>query len=115
MKLLGIKWNTELDLFQFDFKEIVDFMKSLPPTKRSVLRLSAKVFDPLGSLGLFVIGTKILFQTFCKNKLDWDTTLKGELLRQWEHLLEEFLTLTDIRIPPVVWTAFHCISTDSWI
>jgi len=41
----------------------------------------------------------MLFQTFCKNKLDWDTTLEGELLRQWTCLLEEFVTITEIRIP----------------
>ena len=61
LKLLGVKWNTEFDFFQFDFKEVVDFMKSLSPIKRSVLRLSAKVFDPLGLLSPFVIGTKMLF------------------------------------------------------
>ena len=67
LKLLGVKWNTEVDFFQFDYKEVVDFMKSLLPTKCSVLRLSAKVFDPLGLLSPFVIGTNTLFQTFCKS------------------------------------------------
>jgi len=63
-------------------------MKSLPPTKRSVLRISAKVVDPLGLLSPFVIRTKILFQTLCKSKLDWDTTLEGELLHHWKCLLQ---------------------------
>ena len=67
-------------------------MKSLPPTKCSILRISAKVFDP-------VIGTKILFQTLCKSKLDWDSTLEGGLLHQWKYLLEEFETISEISIP----------------
>ena len=90
VKLLGVKWNAELDTFHFDVKKVTDFMKSLPPTKHSILQISAKVFDPMGLLSPFVIGTKMLFQTLCKSKLDWDSILEGHLLRQWQHLTEEF-------------------------
>ena len=76
MKLLGVKWNTEVGFFQYNFKEVVDFMKSLL-TKCFVLRLSAKVFDPLGLLSPIVNGAKMVFQTFCKSNLDWDTMLEG--------------------------------------
>ena len=99
VKLLGVRWNTELDTFQFDFKEVTEFVRSLPPTKRSILRISAKVFDPLGLLSPFVIKTKILFQTLCKSKLEWDSTLEGEMLHQWKHLLEEYDTVSEISIP----------------
>ena len=70
VRLLGVKWNTEQDEFQFDFKEVTNFVKLLPPTKRSVLRISAKMFDPLGLLSPFIIGAKILFQVLCKSKQD---------------------------------------------
>ena len=54
VRILGVKWNTALDTFQFDFKDVTEFIRSLPPTKRSILRISAKVFDPLGLLSPFV-------------------------------------------------------------
>ena len=31
VKILGVKWDTERDEFQFDFKELTTFVKSLPP------------------------------------------------------------------------------------
>ena len=61
VRLLGVKWNTERDEFQFVFKEVTNFVKLLPPTKCSVLRTSVKMFDPLGLLSPFIIGAKILF------------------------------------------------------
>ena len=48
VKILGISWDTNNDSFYFESKNIVSYMQSLTPTKRSILRLSAKIFDPLG-------------------------------------------------------------------
>ena len=44
VKLLEVRWNTELDTFHFDFKEVAAFVTSLLPTKHSILRVSAKIF-----------------------------------------------------------------------
>ena len=99
VKLLGLRWNTLRDEFYFDFKDVVAFVKTLPPTKRSVLRVSTKVFDPLGLLSPFTVGTKILFQTLCKNKVNWDDVLEGALRHRWNGLVQEFESLTQIRIP----------------
>ena len=96
VKILGIRWDTERDEFQFDFKEITTFVRSLPPTKRSI---SAKVFDPMGLLSPFVIGTKILFQALCKSKIDWDSPLDGDLLCHWKCLIKEIEAISEIRIP----------------
>ena len=99
VKILGIRWDTKRDKFQLDFKEITTFVKSLPPTKRSILRLSAKVFDPMGLLSPFVIGTKILFQALCKSKIDWDSPLDGDLLCHWKCLIKEIEAISEIRKP----------------
>jgi len=80
VRILEVKRNTALDTFQFDFKDVTKFVRSM---KCSILRISAKVFDPLGLLSPFVIGTKILFQTLCRSKLDWDATLEGAMQCQW--------------------------------
>ena len=74
-------------------------MKPLPPTKRSILQVSAKIFNPLGLLSLIVIGIEMLFQTLCKSKLNWDSILEGDLLRQWQRLTEEFEAISQISIP----------------
>ena len=99
VKILGMSWDTKEDYFCFEFGDVVLYMQSLPPTRRSVLRLSAKIFDPLGLLSPFVISIKILFQTSCKSKLQWDDRLDGSLLEEWVRLEKDLVTLSQIRVP----------------
>ena len=72
---------------------------SLPLNKRSVLKVTAKIFDPMGFLSPFTIGLKILFQELCVGKINWDETLQGELLRKWKSLLDEIRCFETVRIP----------------
>ena len=65
VKTLGVCWDTESDEMSFDFKELIEYANTLKVTKRSLLRLSAKVFDPLGLLSLLTITMKCEFQSLC--------------------------------------------------
>ena len=47
VKKLSLNWDTECDQLYFKLNEM-SYLHRLPPTRRSVLKLSAKVFDPLG-------------------------------------------------------------------
>ena len=58
---------------------MIAFVKTLSPTECSAVRVLTKVFDPLDLLSPFTIGTKILFQTLCKTKINWDNVLDGIL------------------------------------
>ena len=53
--VLGLHWNVENDELGLNIKELIEYAKSLPPTKRSVLRLAAKVFDPIGLITPFTV------------------------------------------------------------
>ena len=55
VKFLGINWNVNTDEFRYDLTELMSYANSLPDTKRSVLKLAAKVFDPMGLLTPFTI------------------------------------------------------------
>ena len=83
VKVLGVNWDTANDEMFFNFTELYNYGKSLQVNKRSVLKLTAKIFDPLGFLSPFVIRSKILFQVLCSEKLDWDQTLRGEMNKTW--------------------------------
>ena len=48
VKVLGLNWNTLSDELFFDFSSINTYAKSLPLSKRSVLKVTAKIFDPMG-------------------------------------------------------------------
>ena len=98
-RILGLSWNTDTDCFVFQFDDLISFVNSLPPTKRSLLKVSAKLFDPLGFLSPITIGAKILFQQVCISKIDWDQSLDGEALRKWKQLPKEFQLLSQVKIP----------------
>ena len=63
VKTLGVCWDTVSDEISLDFKELIDYANTLQVTKRSLLKLSAKVFDPLGLLSPFTITMKCEFQS----------------------------------------------------
>ena len=67
-KVLGITWDCESDQLIFDLKALAEFGKSLKPTKRNLLRLTAKLFDPLVLLSPIIFTLKLMFQSTCVNK-----------------------------------------------
>ena len=99
VKILGLYWDTVNDAFHFDFAEVIEYIKSLPPTKRSVLKCSAKLFDPLGLISPFTVNLKMWFQKLCSDKADWDDRLEGELLKKWNLLANEFESMAKINVP----------------
>ena len=56
---------------------------SHPPTKRSILRATAKLFDPLGLLSPFV---KDSFSGIVQGELGWDDKLEGSAFKCWSQL-----------------------------
>ena len=55
VKLLGVSWNCESNDLCFNISDLINFAKDLPITKRSLLKLTAKIFKPLGMLSPFVV------------------------------------------------------------
>ena len=79
--------------------ELFEYAKTLPPTKRSVLKLSAKIFDPLGFLSAFTILLKTLFQGLCADNVNWDDSVTGNVLKSWNEIMKDLSSLQSIRIP----------------
>ena len=100
------------DEFLFNFTEPMNLAHSLPVTKRSaILRLSAKIFDPLGFLSPFVIQIKIIFQEICTEKIDWDQNLVGKTLDSWNSLEAELESLdSKMLLPNQLQTNFHPVA-----
>ena len=61
-KILGLNWDIQNDEFYYDFDEIIVYANSLPPTKASVLRVTAKMYDPLGILTPLTVKLIEMFQ-----------------------------------------------------
>jgi len=63
---LGLHWHPSLDCFSFSTQSIA--IASF--TKRSVLSLTVRLFDPLGWLAPAVVRAKILFQSMWLQGID---------------------------------------------
>ena len=98
-KLLGIIWDSQSDQFTFDFSELITYISKLPVTKRSLLKFTAKIFDPLGFLSPFVVRLKMMFQVLCTDKLSWDNPIQGDMLKTWNSIVSEIKALNGIKIP----------------
>ena len=64
----------------------------LPTTKPSLLKISAKIFDPVRQLSPLTIEWKVLFQELYNERTDWDDLLTGDHLKEWRSLILELQT-----------------------
>ena len=73
-KTLGVKWNTTTDGFEFDPATVLMAANAVPtePTKRDLLKISAKLFDPFGFISPVVLQFKMIFQCV------WESSLLGQ-------------------------------------
>ena len=88
-KILGVTWDPTSDCLIFDVSEIARLTADLQPTKRNLISLTGRFYDPLGYLAPITIRFKILFQKLRQNKLEWDHILPGELVREWRELIDD--------------------------
>ena len=94
-KTLGITWNSRVDVMAAQ----VQLPAQYRSTKRGIVSDTARSFDVLGWLAPFILRMKILFQEMWKQKVDWDTPLKGESQAQHQAWRDELSVLQDITLP----------------
>lgn len=92
---LGLQWHPSRDAFFFTTRAI----SVSKFTKRSVLSLTARLFDPLGWLAPAVVRAKILFQSTWLQGIGWDTLLDDDNARLWRVFQESLPELERIQIP----------------
>ncbi|UYV82947.1 hypothetical protein LAZ67_22001474 [Cordylochernes scorpioides] len=95
VKLLGILWDPSLDSFTIRVK---------PPdiqvnSKRSLLSLIARIYDPLGWMAPLVIIFKIMLQKLWAKGCNWDERLPECIQRQWTGIEGDINQLNKISIP----------------
>ena len=88
-KILGVPWNPTSDCLIFDVAEMARLASSLQPTKRNVVSLIGRFYDPLGFLAPVMIKFKVFFQKLCQDKLEWDVNLPQELVKEWNDLVND--------------------------
>ena len=99
MKVLGVKWNPTTDCLIFDFGDVATQALNLEPTKRSIIGIASRVYDPVGFVSPVTIRFKILFQELCQERLEWDEMLPPNLLSKWQSLVSSLQLTHTITIP----------------
>ena len=98
-KVLGVQWDNSLDQLVFDTYHICNAAEVVDHTKRNVIGIVSRLYDPLGVLALLTICFKVFFQKFCVKRDDWDQPLTGELLLEWKGLVTTLKQSQTITIP----------------
>ncbi|XP_011861541.1 PREDICTED: uncharacterized protein LOC105558453 [Vollenhovia emeryi] len=92
---LGLIWQPSTDTFHFTWNlTATDVI-----TKRSILSIVAKLFDPLGFLSPVIIQAKVLIQELWTINLGWDDPVPSHISQKWTHYLTQFQDMPNFSIP----------------
>ncbi|XP_037944367.1 uncharacterized protein LOC119677170 [Teleopsis dalmanni] len=98
-KALGIHWIPQNDTLKFHVDEKFHELRA---TKRNILSVSARLFDPLGLVCPIVTNAKILLQELWLQKLDWDESIPMHLDSSWQAFKSNLTQMDSISIPRYV-------------
>ncbi|XP_052456318.1 uncharacterized protein LOC128016040 [Carassius gibelio] len=93
---LGLMWHCSQDTFSYKHRPVSTNGET---SMRTVYRILASQYDPLGYIIPFTTRAKILVQTLWKRVESWDEPLPADLLSEWHAWEEELPNLQKITIP----------------
>ena len=97
VKVFGLSWDRTKDVIN-----IAGTTDNIV-TKRSVLNVVAKIFDPLGLITPVTYHGKVFLRGLWKiDKLSWDCPLPENLVKNWKLICEMFLNIPCLDIPHFV-------------
>ena len=76
------------DKLLIEFDGVLDGVEELSPTKRTVLKVAARLYDPMGIVSLVTVLMKMLLQEICARNLDLDSRLACDLENKWRRCLQ---------------------------
>ena len=94
---LGLQWNVEDDYFSYDVQ-----ISDKPLTKRGMSSMSASLYDPLGFVSPVSLIPKMMLQTLCRLKLDWDEQIPTDIAQKMLSWKSNLRVLAELKIPRCV-------------
>jgi len=84
VKVLGLHWDTNIDHFAYHIN-----VTETSLSKRKVLSVIARLFDPIGAVGPMLLWAKGFMQQLWSDQLDWDDPLPVKFRVEWQTFLFE--------------------------
>ncbi|GFW30496.1 integrase catalytic domain-containing protein [Trichonephila clavipes] len=94
VKTLGISWKPFEDCFVFKVSVSAKHIY----TKREVLSVIAKLYDPLGFLGPVVAKAKVFLQQLWQCTLHWDDVLPNSIANEWREFVTTLKCIEEVKI-----------------
>ncbi|XP_047992845.1 uncharacterized protein LOC125231433 [Leguminivora glycinivorella] len=101
MKILGLVWNLKNDTLRLNLNNDTFESETVDRgiTKKGVLRMLARLYDPCGFVSPLVLPGKLLFQEICTRKFKWDETLPEDLLTSWRNIIKDLKAVNEVELP----------------
>lgn len=103
-RTLGIIWNSNTDNFTYSNKNLIQYPEI---TKRTILSLTAQLYDPLGILAPIIILAKLIIQELWQLNLTWDESVPMNTHLKWLNFKEKLKFLNKISIQRHVLISNH--------
>lgn len=98
INVLGIKWDYQNDLLFVNLDCIKDFDCTMI-TKRQILSIYHKLFDPVGFVCPVMLYPKLILQDMWDQKIHWDTEVNSKTTENVIKRFNELSALQEIQIP----------------
>ncbi|KRY46071.1 hypothetical protein T03_16867, partial [Trichinella britovi] len=96
-KTLGMQWDRRADVLTFSPPAVGNSPGG--ESKRSLLSVAFRVFDPVGCLAPFTVRAKMFLQTLWQRGTSWDEPLPHDVMKQWRRWKQELPDLSKICLP----------------
>ena len=92
-KALGVSWDIGSDTLSFKLN-----LDDEPTTRRQVLLMISKIYDPLGLAAPFLLKEKRILQELCKSDFNWDDAVSDDYIVEWEKWTKELQLLENLKM-----------------
>jgi len=93
VKVIGLHWDPNTDKFAYHTS-----LNQISSTKRQVLSVIARLFDPIGAIGPMLLWAKYFMQRLWCDKLGWDDPMSPDLQSMWHQFCTELPFVFDLNL-----------------
>ncbi|CAH2091752.1 unnamed protein product [Euphydryas editha] len=99
ISILGLQWDTDTDELYCNINSLPLFPDIGKVTKRNLLSLTQKIFDPIGFTCPVMLVPKLILQRIWNMKMTWDEQLPEDIPSQFKDWYDNVTYLNNCRLP----------------